>query len=113
MQASVEKLWVSAQEKLRSMLTNADSAIAKLNGLLGSGGGKTVLSDISDAAKSMRKLADSLADFSKNGLKQYESLAIDGRRTLDSVDRAARRLEKDPQSLLFGPKEPLPEYRGR
>jgi phospholipid/cholesterol/gamma-HCH transport system substrate-binding protein len=100
-------------EKLRSMLTNADSAIAKLNGLLGSGGGKTVLSDISDAAKSMRKLADSLADFSKNGLKQYESLAIDGRRTLDSVDRAARRLEKDPQSLLFGPKEPLPEYRGR
>ncbi len=95
------------------MLTNADSAIAKLNGLLGSGGGKTVLTDISDAAKSMRKLADSLADFSKNGLKQYESLAVDGRRTLESVDRAARRLEKDPQSLLFGPKEPLPEYRGR
>ncbi|MCW2286004.1 phospholipid/cholesterol/gamma-HCH transport system substrate-binding protein [Rhodoblastus acidophilus] len=99
--------------KLNSMLSNADSAIAKLNGLLGSGGGKTVLTDISDAAKSMRKLADSLADFSRNGLKQYESLAIDGRRTLESVDRAARRLEKDPQSLLFGPKEPLPEYRGR
>jgi phospholipid/cholesterol/gamma-HCH transport system substrate-binding protein len=100
-------------EKVRSILANADGAVTKLNSLLGSGGGKTVLADISDAAKSMRKLADSLADFSKNGLKQYESLAIDGRRTLESIDKAARRLDKDPQSLLFGPKAPLPEFRGR
>jgi len=100
-------------EKVRSILANADGAVAKLNNILGSGGGKSVLTDISEAAKSMRKLADALADFTKTGLKQYENLAIDGRRTLDTVERAARRLEKDPQSLLFGPKEPLPEYRGR
>jgi len=100
-------------EKLRSILANADSAVAKLNGMLGSNGGKNVLGDVADAAKSMRKLADALTEFSKHGLKQYENLAIDGRRTLESVDRAARRLEKDPQSLLFGPKDPLPEYRGR
>jgi phospholipid/cholesterol/gamma-HCH transport system substrate-binding protein len=100
-------------DKLRSILDNADSAVAKLNSLLGSGGGKTVLADIAEAAKSVKKLADSLSDFSRTGLKQYENLAIDGRRTLESIDRAARRLDKDPQSLLFGPKPALPDYQGR
>ncbi|MCW2316683.1 phospholipid/cholesterol/gamma-HCH transport system substrate-binding protein [Rhodoblastus acidophilus] len=100
-------------DKVRSILGNADSAVIKLNGMLGSGGGKTVLSDMSEAARSIKKLADSLTEFSKTGLKQYENLAIDGRRTLDTVDRAVRHLDKDPQSLLFGPKQPLPEYQGR
>ncbi|MBB4197980.1 hypothetical protein CCR94_05225 [Rhodoblastus sphagnicola] len=100
-------------EKMRSILGNADSAVIKLNGLLGSGSGKTVIADVAEAARSIKKLADNLTEFSKTGLKQYENLAIDGRRTLESVDRAARRLDKDPQSLLFGPKQALPEYQGR
>jgi phospholipid/cholesterol/gamma-HCH transport system substrate-binding protein len=99
-------------DKVRSILGNADSAVIKLNDMLSSGGGKTVLTNVSDAARSIRKLADSLTDFSKTGLKQYENLAVDGRRTLESVDRAVRRLDKDPQSLLFGPKPALPEYQG-
>jgi len=100
-------------EKVRSILGNADSAVIKLNGLLGSGGGKTVLTDMSEAARSIKKLADNLTEFSKTGLKQYENLAIDGRRALETVDKAVRHLDKDPQSLLFGPKQPLPEYQGR
>jgi phospholipid/cholesterol/gamma-HCH transport system substrate-binding protein len=100
-------------DKVRSILGNADSAVTKLNNMLGASGGKSMLADISEAARSVKKLAESLNEFSKTGLKQYEGLAVDGRRTLESVDRAMRHLDKDPQSLLFGPKSPLPEYQGR
>jgi phospholipid/cholesterol/gamma-HCH transport system substrate-binding protein len=100
-------------DKVRSIVNNADSAVAKLNGLLGSVGGKSVLADVSEAARSIRKLADNLTQFSKTGLKQYEGLAVDGRRALETIDKAARNLDKDPQSLLFGRKPALPEYQGR
>ena len=99
-------------DKVRSILGNADSAVIKLNDMLSSGGGKMLLTNVSEAARSIKKLADNLTEFSKTGLKQYESLAVDGRHALESVDKAVRRLDKDPQSLLFGPKQTLPEYQG-
>ena len=89
-------------DKVRSILGNANSAVIKLNDMLSSGGGKMLLTNVSEAARSIKKLADNLAEFSKTGLKQYESLAVDGRHALESVDKAVRRLDKDPQSLLFG-----------
>ncbi len=99
-------------EKVRAIVGNADKAVARLNDMLASSGGKTLLTDVSDAARSIRKLADNLTQFSKTGLKQYEGLAVDGRRTLESVDKAVRHLDKDPQSLLFGSKPALPDYQG-
>jgi phospholipid/cholesterol/gamma-HCH transport system substrate-binding protein len=99
--------------KLRNIIANADQAMAKVNNLLGDGAGKTMISDISEAARSIRKLADNLTRFSNTGLRQYEGLAVDGRKTLQNVDRAVKQIENNPQSIIFGPKPALPDYNGR
>jgi phospholipid/cholesterol/gamma-HCH transport system substrate-binding protein len=99
--------------KVKNILTNADQAMAKVNNLLGEGSGKTMIADISDAAKAIRKLADNLNKFANTGLRQYEGLAVDGRKTLQEVDRAVKQIERNPQSIIFGPKPALPEFNGR
>jgi phospholipid/cholesterol/gamma-HCH transport system substrate-binding protein len=98
--------------KIRSIVENADKSMSKVNALLGDGAGKTMVADIADAARSMKKLAENLSKFTNTGLRQYESLAVDGRRTLQDVDHAVRQLEKNPQSIIFGNKPSLPEYQG-
>lgn len=54
-----------------------------------------------------------LKNFSGKGLKQYEQLAVDARKTLETVERAVRSIEKNPQQVIFGPTPSLPEYKGR
>ncbi len=124
-------------DKVRSIVNDAASLTSRLNsaaaklegtlnavdGFLGSGDSKGMFGDIGDAARSIRKLADNLdlrtkdlaggiARFTGPGLRQYEALAVDGRKTLDDLNRAVRALEKNPQSFIFGAKPPLAEYRG-
>ena len=85
---------------------------------------KGMIADVSEAAKSYRKLADNLDvrtkeltagvnRFTGAGLRQYEALAADGRRTLDEINRTLRSLERNPQQLIFGRKPATPEYTGR
>ena len=103
-----------------------DQALDNVNGILGSAGGdaKKAIGDVGDAARSIRKLADNLdarlkdisanlARFTGTGLRQYEALAVDGRKTLDELNRAVRSLEKDPSQIIFGGKPALPEYKGK
>jgi phospholipid/cholesterol/gamma-HCH transport system substrate-binding protein len=125
-------------KKVASILDNADSLTKQLNasagkldrlmttldGVLGSPDSKGVVTEVAEAAKSFRKLADNLDArtkeltaglnrFTGSGLRQYEALAADGRRTLDEINRTLRSLERNPQQLLFGRKPATPEYSGR
>ena len=43
-----------------------------------------------------------LARFSNSGLRQWEALAVDGRRTLAEVDKMVRNIDRNPSRLLFG-----------
>jgi phospholipid/cholesterol/gamma-HCH transport system substrate-binding protein len=124
--------------QLRSILDNADSLAKQLNasagridklmtsldGFLGAGDGKGVMAEIGEAAISFRKLAENLdtrtreltaglSRFTGSGLRQYEALAADGRRTLDEINRTLRSIERNPQQLIFGRKPSTQEYRGR
>jgi phospholipid/cholesterol/gamma-HCH transport system substrate-binding protein len=99
--------------KVRSILDNADQSMAKVNALLGKGEGKAMISDISEAARSIKKLSDNLSKFATSGLKQYEGLAVDGRKTLQDVDATVRQLKSDPSSIIFGAKPALPVYNGK
>jgi phospholipid/cholesterol/gamma-HCH transport system substrate-binding protein len=110
--------------KLNESATKIDGVLTSAQGFLGQPGSKGMLDDVADAAKSMRKLADNLDQRTKDiaagikqftgpGLRQYEALAADGRRTLEEVNRTVRSLEKNPQQLLFGSKPQVPEYSGR
>lgn len=102
-----------------------DSTLGGLDSLLGSSKGQTgsMFADIGEAARSIKRVADNLdvrmkeislniARFSGAGLKQYEALAVDGRKTLNEINRAVRQLERDPSQIIFGGKPALPEYKG-
>jgi phospholipid/cholesterol/gamma-HCH transport system substrate-binding protein len=99
-------------DKVRSILDNADQSMGKINALLGKGEGKSMVADISEAARSIKKLSDNLSKFATSGLRQYEGLAVDGRKTLQDVDATVRQLKSDPSSIIFGAKPALPVYNG-
>ncbi len=98
--------------KVRNIMRNTDEAMAKVNNLLDGDSGKAMIADISSAARSIKKLAESLNRFANTGLRQYEGLATDGRKTLQDVDHAVKNIERDPQSIIFGRKPALPDYNG-
>ncbi|HEY4847329.1 MAG TPA: MlaD family protein [Methylocella sp.] len=79
--------------------------------------------EVAAAAKSIKKAADDLDSrmkeiaaninrFSGSGLRQYEALAADGRKTLEQFNQAVRSLENNPQQFLFGKSPQIPEYSG-
>lgn len=79
--------------------------------------------EIAATAKSVRRLADdfdvrlkeiaaNLTRFTGQGLRQYEALAVDGRKTLEQINQAIRSIENNPQQFLFGKKQQIPEYSG-
>jgi phospholipid/cholesterol/gamma-HCH transport system substrate-binding protein len=109
--------------KLNESADKIDGLIASAQSFLGSPGTKGALDQVSEAAQSVRKLADDvdvrvkeisvgLNRFSNSGLREYEALAIEGRRTIDDIDRAVRSIEHNPNQIIFGSKPSLPEYHG-
>jgi phospholipid/cholesterol/gamma-HCH transport system substrate-binding protein len=70
--------------------------------------------ELMDTARSMRALSEhldkrtaeisaGLTRFSNNGLREYEALAVDARRTLADLGRAIRNFDRNPQRVIFGP----------
>lgn len=88
-----------------------DRILAGVEHLTGGPDGK---GELPEAARSMRQLAENLdkrtaelwgdlSKFTGSGLKQWELLAVDGRRTLAELNRAIRNFDRNPQRVLFGP----------
>ena len=76
--------------------------------------GGDIKSELLDTARSMRALSEhldkrtaeisaGLTRFSANGLREYEALAVDARRTLADLGRAIRNFDRNPQRVIFGP----------
>ena len=108
--------------KLTATADKIDTTFTNLNAFLASDNSKGVVGEVGEAAKSFRRLADNLDSrtrealanltrFSNTGLKQYEALATDGRKTLDEINQAVRSIENNPTQFLFGKKTP-PERTG-
>ncbi len=109
--------------KLNDSADKIDGLITSAQSFLGAPGTKGAMTQVGDAAQSVKKLADDvdvrvkeisvgLNRFSNSGLRQYEALAIQGQRVLDDIDRAVRSFERNPGQVIFGAKPSLPEYRG-
>ncbi|MFT4097998.1 MAG: MlaD family protein [Rhodoblastus sp.] len=111
---------------LNSSARKFDTAMDNVNGVLNDSKGevrKTIV-DIGEAARAFKRTADNvdarlkeiaagLTRFTGPGLRQYEALAADGRKTLDEINKAVRSIKRDPSQVIFGGKPDLPEYRGR
>jgi phospholipid/cholesterol/gamma-HCH transport system substrate-binding protein len=82
--------------------------------------GESFLAQAQEAAQAFRDLAekldksfgdsaDGMTRFAKDGLKEFELFMRDGRRAARSLDRVLEKIEKNPQSFLFGGST-IPEY---
>ncbi len=117
------KNFAELSAKLNDSADKVDGVLTSAQSFLGSPGTKGAVDRISEAAESVKKLADDvdsrvkdiaigLSRFSNSGLREYEALAVEGRRAIDDIDRAVRSLERNPNQLIFGGKPALPEYHG-
>ncbi|MGO9135421.1 MAG: MlaD family protein [Methylovirgula sp.] len=107
--------------KLNAAAGKVDGVLTNLNGFLATSDSKGAFGEIAEAAKSIHKLADdldvrtkeltaNLNHFASTGLRQYEALAVDGRKTLQEINQAVHSIEDNPQQFLFGKKPQIPEY---
>ncbi len=117
------KNFAELSAKLNNSADKVDGVLTSAQSFLGSPGTRGAVDRISEAAESVKKLADDvdarvkeiavgLSRFSNSGLREYEALAIEGRRAIDDIDRTVRSLERNPNQLIFGSKPALPEYHG-
>ena len=120
----------SITEKLNKSADRIDSVLAGAEKFLGSASGeagKGAFDEIRSAAVAVRELANDLNTrtegiqgilggvnrFTESGLREYEALAVEGRKTLGDISRAVRSIERNPQQFLFGGSSNLPQYNGR
>ena len=120
----------SITEKLNRSADKIDAVLAGAEKFLGSASGeagKGAFDEIRAAAVAVRDLANDLNTrtagiqgilggvnrFTESGLREYEALAVEGRKTLGDISRAVRSIERNPQQFLFGGRSNLPEYSGR
>ena len=128
--ANVEKAIADARslaEKLNKSADRVDGVLAAAERFLGTAadaGGRGMFDEVRDAARSIRALADNLDKrtaeittginrFTGSGLREYEALAVEGRRAVNDISRAVRSLERNPQQVIFGGQPSLPQYNGR
>jgi phospholipid/cholesterol/gamma-HCH transport system substrate-binding protein len=98
----------------QTLATNSqriDNILSGTEGLLGGGPDKP--GDIAQAARAIKtaaenldartaEIATGLVRFSTTGLREWERLATDGRRTLAEVDKMVKNIDKNPSRLIFG-----------
>lgn len=106
--------------ELRKASARLDTLLAKVDGMVGSESGSNMITNINEAAKSFRNLADNLnsrldtitADVQRygvGGLKDFQAFMQEGRRSLSNLDRTLSNLESNPAGFLSG-RSPVPEY---
>ena len=117
------KNFAQMSAKLNESAGKVDGVLTSAQSFLGSPGTKGAVDRISEAALSVKKLADDvdsrvkdiaagLTRFTNTGLREYETLAIEGGRTVEDIDRVVRSLGQNPSQVIFGSRPSLPEYRG-
>ncbi|MGA7385396.1 MAG: MlaD family protein [Methylocella sp.] len=94
--------------KLDALAGDADKVVKAIN----PDDVKTIVSDFASLSAKLDKVVTNVNRFSGSGLRQYEALAVDGRKTLDQINQAVRSIENNPQQFLFGKSPQIPEYSG-
>lgn len=88
--------------KLNNMADKFDNVLTAVQGFTGDKENQGFMANASEAARSVRELADSLKKSAPSALREYHALAIDARRTVGEIERVVRNLERNPGQFLFG-----------
>jgi len=113
----------SITDKLNHAADQVEGVLKAAQSFLNTQDGQGAFGEVANAAKSIRVLADNLDKrtaeitaginrFTGPGLRDLETLASDGKRTLGDLNRVLRNVERNPQQFIFGGRPPLPQYSG-
>jgi phospholipid/cholesterol/gamma-HCH transport system substrate-binding protein len=111
-------------ERINQASVRVDGVLAKLDSLLGSGEAEGVMTEANATLKEFRKvaetlnarmgtIADGLARFSGQGLREVEALIGESRRAVSRIEQAITNIERNPQRLLTGGEGTIRQYDGR
>lgn len=106
-------------DRFSSMATKLETTIDKFSKYVAEDE-NSVVAEAQQAAQSFRRLAeklegslgdraDDLTLSAQRSIRQFELFMRDGRRLADTLDRAVRKLEENPQQMLLGGSQ-VPEY---
>ncbi len=106
--------------EFRKASARLDGLLQKVDGMLGGKDGESMITNINEAARSFRTLADNLnakldtitsdvQRYGVGGLKDFQAFMSEGRRTMSNIDRALSNLEQNPAGFLSG-RSSVPEY---
>ena len=119
--------------KLNASADKIDAVLSGAQGFLGSASGEqgsSTFAEVRDAAVSVRdagkafrtlsenldkrtaNISSSFTRLSGSSRREVEALSTDGQRTLNTLNRTVKNLERDPSQVIFGGKPTLPEYNG-
>jgi phospholipid/cholesterol/gamma-HCH transport system substrate-binding protein len=115
--SNIDTMLVDASElarKLNGQADRLDNILKNVENFTGGSGKDGLMTDLSEAAKSVRALADNLNRTAPGTLKDYQQLAGDARRAVAEIERVARNIGRDPKGFLFGGGgNNIPSYSGR
>jgi phospholipid/cholesterol/gamma-HCH transport system substrate-binding protein len=126
-QEDVQGIITNAEEltdRLNAASVRVDGILEKVDNLLGSDEGESLMVDARETLKSFREVADNLnarigsitsglERFSDQGLRDVQGLVNDTRRSVNRVERAISDLERNPQRLIFGGQGDVKTFDGR
>ena len=115
-----------AADRLDGLMKGAEGFLGSASGEAGSSTFAEIREaavSVRDAGKAFRLMSENLdkrtaiitANFGRlsgSGRREVEVLSGDGQRTLNTLNRTVRSLERDPSQVIFGGKPSLPEYNG-
>ncbi len=116
----------AAADKVEAVLNGASSFLGSASGEQGTSTFaemREAAISVRDAGRAFRSLSENLDKRTANisssfnrlsgsSRREVEALSTDGQRTLSTLNRAAKSLERDPSQVIFGAKPSLPEYNG-
>jgi phospholipid/cholesterol/gamma-HCH transport system substrate-binding protein len=98
--------------KLDLLASDADKVVKGINPDDVNAAAKAIKKAADDLDSRMKEIAVNINRFTGSGLRQYEALAVDGRKTLEQINQAVRSIESNPQQFLFGKSPQIPEFSG-
>jgi len=107
---------------IKSVSEQANSLLAKLDGMAGGEGSEGLIADARATLNSIRIAADKFASqtdsigggvdrFANQGLRDLQTFVQEGRRAVSRLDRLISNLDRNPSQVLFGA-DNVPQYRG-
>ncbi|TCD11789.1 MlaD family protein [Oricola cellulosilytica] len=111
-------------DRLNAASVRVDGILEKVDNLLGSDEGESLMVDARETLRSFRQVADTLnarinsianglERFSDQGLRDVQGLINDTRRSVSRIEESITDLERNPQRLIFGGEGNVKTFDGR